>query len=402
MRRIIRVYSLFLDMTYNVVLGGTFNPIHAGHRNLLEKALSTGDTVIGITSDEMARASRDRKVEDYEIREERVREVAQEMADEYDSDFRIDKLTEPSGPAVENGEFEYIVISPEDKTIHRVNEINEKRNQKGHPPLKIKVADPIYAEDGKRISSTRIVNGEIDKQGNLVKNEKQIAIVNDIHYGHPEVDNEAILEELRKVIKELEDKRLIIVNGDIIHGESEEKDEERLKTVVDMFPSEKTYFLPGNHDVINLSRETFEEIAGNSTVDSISMSEKVNLHFVDSASASEIENVGLISEDSFELVTNLDNPEDTHYIFSHFPLEYTTKYRESKHFNRYPEGVFPVNKFMYEKIEIGDYVDCQYFAHLHSPSKFTSRGINNEVIGPFTNLDDYVPEGNYKILTVDF
>ncbi|MFB6254460.1 MAG: adenylyltransferase/cytidyltransferase family protein, partial [Halobacteriaceae archaeon] len=41
-----------------VALGGTFDPIHDGHRKLFSKAFSLGDVTVGLTSDELASQTR--------------------------------------------------------------------------------------------------------------------------------------------------------------------------------------------------------------------------------------------------------------------------------------------------------------------------------------------------------
>jgi len=57
------------------------------------------------------------------------------------------------------------VVSPETK--HGGEKINEIREERGFDPLEIEIVDHVRAEDGDIISSTRIVNGEIDEHGNL-------------------------------------------------------------------------------------------------------------------------------------------------------------------------------------------------------------------------------------------
>jgi len=58
-----------------------------------------------------------------------------------------------------------LIVSPE--TQDGGERINEIREAKGVAPLRIEIVDHVPAEDGTRISSTRIVSGEIDRHGNL-------------------------------------------------------------------------------------------------------------------------------------------------------------------------------------------------------------------------------------------
>ena len=57
-----------------VVVAGAFGPVHDGPRALFEAALERGDdgVVVGLTSDDLARSSRDRAVPPLEERRERV------------------------------------------------------------------------------------------------------------------------------------------------------------------------------------------------------------------------------------------------------------------------------------------------------------------------------------------
>lgn len=150
----------------NVALGGTFDPVHDGHRALFVRAFELGDVTVGLTSDELAPRTRhvDRYVRSYEERERDLRAELDPLASEYDRGFEIRRLDEPTGIAVEAG-FDAIVVSPE--TVEGAERINEMRATRGLPPLRIAVVEHVPAEDGDRISSTRIVKGEIDRHGNL-------------------------------------------------------------------------------------------------------------------------------------------------------------------------------------------------------------------------------------------
>jgi len=150
----------------NVALGGTFDPVHDGHRELFERAFELGDVTVGLTADDLAPDTRrvERYVRPYEQRERDLKAELALRAEEYDREYEIRKLTEPTGIAVEP-EFDALVVSPE--TRGGGERINEIRAEHGRDPLELEIVDHVAAEDGERISSTRIAAGEIDEHGNL-------------------------------------------------------------------------------------------------------------------------------------------------------------------------------------------------------------------------------------------
>lgn len=150
----------------HVALGGTFDPVHDGHVALFERAFELGDVTVGLTSDELAPKTRHvaRYVRPFEERKRELAEELRPLAEKHGREFEIRQLDEPTGIATEPG-FDALVVSPE--TVAGGEKINEIRREKGLDPLRIEVVDHVPAEDGERISSTRIVKGEIDRHGNL-------------------------------------------------------------------------------------------------------------------------------------------------------------------------------------------------------------------------------------------
>jgi len=159
-------------MTQDVVLGGTFGPLHDGHREMLRTAFEVGSPTIGITSDSLARKTRDepRYIPSAEEKRKTILKYeCEKLAEEFDREYTIEIIDHPIQKAVKEKRFDTIVLSPEEKVDERVAIINEKRAKNGYEPLDTVYADMVEAEDGERISSTRIINGEIDEHGAIIE-----------------------------------------------------------------------------------------------------------------------------------------------------------------------------------------------------------------------------------------
>jgi pantetheine-phosphate adenylyltransferase len=151
-----------------VATGGTFDEIHLGHLAILTKAFEMGDkVVIGVTSDEYA-ANEQRKSRLTHRYEKRVANLRRAIRENFgEVTYEISKLTTPYGPTVLTGKVKALVVSRETASVG--SEINEIRARKGINALAIIIVEMIKAEDGARISSSRIRTGEIDSMGRVLK-----------------------------------------------------------------------------------------------------------------------------------------------------------------------------------------------------------------------------------------
>lgn len=146
-----------------VGLGGTFNVLHLGHCALLDAAAAVGDEVcIAITSDEFIS-----KTKKYRTPlDERVERVKQYLSSKQ-CNYSITIIDTPEGNAPSDKFLDAIVVSPE--TCENAVKINTLREQNSLQPLKIIIVPHVLAEDGMPISSTRIISGEIDIDGKMLR-----------------------------------------------------------------------------------------------------------------------------------------------------------------------------------------------------------------------------------------
>lgn len=163
------------------VVGGTFTPIHNGHRALLHKAFQTADrgcdanshVIVALASTALAeRTRRDpthvERLGSFQDRRDDLAAELDRISDAYDASYEIIRLEDAHGPAAVREDIDALVVSPEAKAQRRAHELNEQRVTDGLHPLEIHTAPFVVAEDGTRISSTRIRNGEIDVHGRIL------------------------------------------------------------------------------------------------------------------------------------------------------------------------------------------------------------------------------------------
>jgi len=144
-----------------VILGGTFDILHKGHEALLKRAVKLGKVTLGLTSDKFALKLKKREVNPFKERKEALKNFFKEKLK---ADIKIIEIEDIFGPTLKE-DFDFLVVSEE--TYKNALKINQKRKKLSKEPIKVIKVNLVLAEDGKPISSRRIRNGEIDRNGKL-------------------------------------------------------------------------------------------------------------------------------------------------------------------------------------------------------------------------------------------
>jgi len=148
-----------------VLVGGTFDEFHKGHRKLIMTAFEAGERVmIGLSSDDLARELR--KNHEIATYEQRLKELRDFLRKQGALDrAKIVPLDTPYGITLSTTIADALVVSKETEPVGI--DINKRRKASGLKPLALIVIDMVPAEDCIPISSTRIRHGEIDREGHL-------------------------------------------------------------------------------------------------------------------------------------------------------------------------------------------------------------------------------------------
>ncbi|NLA39193.1 MAG: phosphopantetheine adenylyltransferase [Methanomicrobiales archaeon] len=150
-----------------VMVGGTFDPLHVGHKKLLSRSFELagpdGEVIIGLTTDEFAGA----KVHPVHPYPERLKNVAAFIRRRgYTTEWKVEPLSDRYGSALDT-DFDTLVVSEE--TFPVALEINKLRQERGRRKVDLHEISCVLSEDGRRISSTRVYRGEIDRYGRLIR-----------------------------------------------------------------------------------------------------------------------------------------------------------------------------------------------------------------------------------------
>jgi len=152
-----------------VAVGGSFDPFHKGHRELLAKAFSIGEKVfVGIVSDNFSKRLGKELEDTYDGRVRNIKAFIDENFPE--SKYHIGALDDYVGPIVITDSVDAIVVTEE--TEGNIETVGRLRAAKRLRPLSIIRIPYVLDDRGQRISSSRIKRLEIDEGGSVIENQQ--------------------------------------------------------------------------------------------------------------------------------------------------------------------------------------------------------------------------------------
>ena len=142
------------------LVGGTFEFFHIGHQKLIDYCLSNCDILeIWVSSDKIAR-QKDPRISSWK---ERCELIKQNLSSDQSSRTTFHELLDDFGIAIRHEKATKIFCTSE--TLPTCQIINEKRIEGGLMPLSIILVSHALSKDGEIISSSRIREGAINRDG---------------------------------------------------------------------------------------------------------------------------------------------------------------------------------------------------------------------------------------------
>ncbi|MFC1653376.1 pantetheine-phosphate adenylyltransferase [Patescibacteria group bacterium] len=148
-------------------IGGTFDRLHKGHKELISFALGIAENVtIGVTIDGFSSQKKlSQSILSYGERVEEIKKFIKSLGKK--DSVSIVSLKDSYGPTIENNDIDCVVVT--DQTHEGALKINNKRKELNLLELPIKKANLILDNENKYISSTRIRLGIINRNGQLYR-----------------------------------------------------------------------------------------------------------------------------------------------------------------------------------------------------------------------------------------
>lgn len=200
----------------NALLGGTFDRLHKGHKNLLDQAfLQSRMVTIGIAKSNLfQKKALFPIIEGYVVRVASLKKYLVENG--YRNRATIISIDDIYGNSLDEKNLDAIFIPA--TGVDNANLINTGRQKLHYPPLKIIIIPLSTGAAGNFISSTAIRLGKIDREGNLYEgyfeNVKELRLPDNLRPNLKKPFGRAL--EDSDIIEQIKKKSFIICVGDIV------------------------------------------------------------------------------------------------------------------------------------------------------------------------------------------
>jgi uncharacterized protein (UPF0218 family)/phosphopantetheine adenylyltransferase len=176
-------------------LGGTFDHLHIGHKRLLDTAFKYSlRVIIGVATEQLTTGkAMPASMESFKQRSIGLKDYLESKG--YLSRVDIVELSDIYGPTITDENIQAI-FATEDK-LENIKKINLKRVENGFGELEQVLVPLVFSTDSLPVSSSRIRNGETDREGNIyfdLLSEKK-------RFNLPEELRSSLKKPLGKVIK---------------------------------------------------------------------------------------------------------------------------------------------------------------------------------------------------------
>ncbi|EMS55629.1 37 kDa inner envelope membrane protein, chloroplastic [Triticum urartu] len=162
----------------SVVLGGTFDRLHDGHRRLLKASadLARDRIVVGVcTGPMLAKKEYAELIEPVEKRIKAVEDYIKSIKPELI--VQVEPIEDPYGPSIIDDKLDAIIVSKE--TLSGGLAVNQKREGKELPLLKVEVVDLLSGDtEGEKMSSSalrKLEAAQAQQQKATIANQKAFA-----------------------------------------------------------------------------------------------------------------------------------------------------------------------------------------------------------------------------------
>lgn len=240
-----------------VVCGGTFDLLHKGHKKFIEGILNQSKKIVlGLTSDSYTRSfKKGNKIGKFEVRKRELKRFLDSIG--AGNRVKILEINDIYGPLLVKS-FSPQAIFVTSQTEKTAIKINERRKVMKLSKLEIIVLPMELAEDGELISSTRIRNGEINKEGRLYLNPKWQNKRLALPLSMRPILQVPIGKILKKVPKGLDSSKIIAI-GDITTQQFNKNNANQFLSIVDFLVKRQKKFnslselgFVGNEEVLKI------------------------------------------------------------------------------------------------------------------------------------------------------